>query len=384
MQETDHPLQQTELHIVSFDVPWPANYGGVIDVFYKLRTLHRAGIGIHLHCYQSGRAPAQELERYCRTVRYYPRKTGLGAALGLRPYIVAGRMSDELVRNLASDNLPILLEGLHTCGILSDPRLKGRFMIYRESNIEHHYYRHLAGAEKNPGRKLYFLMESLKLKRFQQILSHASLMLTVSQEDTVYLQQAFPEKQVVYLPSFHRDDEPAILPGRGDYALYHGNLKVPENLAAAQFLVNEIWEPRFPRLVVAGLDPPEQLVRLAAGKENIEIIAGPDDTAMFTLIREAHINILVTFQATGLKLKLLNALFNGRFCLVNPAMVAGTGLGEVCTVGLDADELKNHIGQLFQKNFTEEESARRRALLLQNYSNERNGKVLADLLTGRP
>ena len=40
-----------DLHIVSFNVPWPANYGGVMDVFYRLRALSRAGLRIHLHCY---------------------------------------------------------------------------------------------------------------------------------------------------------------------------------------------------------------------------------------------------------------------------------------------------------------------------------------------
>lgn len=377
-------MHPTELHIVSFDVPWPANYGGVIDVFYKLRTLHRAGIGIHLHCYHSDRRPAPELAKFCLTVHNYPRKTALFTAFGLRPYIVAGRMSDELVRNLANDNLPILLEGLHTCGILSDPRLKGRFLIYRESNIEHHYYRHLAGAEKNPWKKLYFLAESVRLKRFQNILRHASLMLTVSREDTAYLERTFPGHRVVYLPSFHRDDAPAILPGRGDYALYHGNLQVPENLAAAEFLVSKVWEPGFPRLVIAGLNPPQRLIRLAADKQNIEIVAGPSDEVLFTLIREAHLNVLVTFQATGLKLKLLNALFNGRFCLVNPAMVAGTGLEEACAVGEGPEALRHHLKDLFRRDFSEADLARRIALLREHYSNERNGKVLTGLLTEHP
>ena len=38
---------EKHLHIISFDVPYPANYGGVIDVFYKLKALHAEGIKIH-------------------------------------------------------------------------------------------------------------------------------------------------------------------------------------------------------------------------------------------------------------------------------------------------------------------------------------------------
>ena len=35
-----------KLHIVSFDVPFPPNYGGVIDVYYKCKHLHQLGIEI--------------------------------------------------------------------------------------------------------------------------------------------------------------------------------------------------------------------------------------------------------------------------------------------------------------------------------------------------
>jgi len=43
-----------KLHIVSFDVPYPANYGGVIDVFYKLKALHSLGIEIYFHVFEYG------------------------------------------------------------------------------------------------------------------------------------------------------------------------------------------------------------------------------------------------------------------------------------------------------------------------------------------
>ena len=58
-------MPENHLHIVSFSVPFPANYGGVIDVFYKLKALHKAGMKIHLHCYQYDRSEAPELNTYC-------------------------------------------------------------------------------------------------------------------------------------------------------------------------------------------------------------------------------------------------------------------------------------------------------------------------------
>ena len=54
-------MQNKHLHIISFDVPYPANYGGVIDVFYKIKALHAKCVKIHLHCFEYGRAEARVL-----------------------------------------------------------------------------------------------------------------------------------------------------------------------------------------------------------------------------------------------------------------------------------------------------------------------------------
>ncbi|MCX6283192.1 MAG: mannosyltransferase, partial [Bacteroidetes bacterium] len=43
---------EQHLHIVSFDIPYPPDYGGVIDVYYKIKTLSEAGVKIHLHCFE--------------------------------------------------------------------------------------------------------------------------------------------------------------------------------------------------------------------------------------------------------------------------------------------------------------------------------------------
>jgi hypothetical protein len=374
-------LTSPTIHIISFDIPFPANYGGVIDVYYKIKALHGAGIRIHLHCFEYNRKPASELEKYCTSVHYYPRNTGLLANISLKPYIVVSRMSTALMENLLKDHHPILFEGLHSCGFIGDKRLKGRFLIYRESNIEHHYYYHLFQAEKSPGKKLFFLAESIRLHLFQKTLRHASVMLTVSKEDTKYLSAHFPGNRVVYLPSFHNHDEVRIIPGRGRYALYQGKLSVPENSTAAEFLIKQVWENSFPELVIAGLDPPEWLVRMAAGRPNIRFVVNPSDEEMLGLIQEAHVNIMVTFQSTGLKLKLLNALFNGRFCLVNPQMVNGTSLDTLCNIAPDHTSLKNELQHLFKQEFDEDMIKQRNRILMKSYSNQNNCKLLTEILT---
>ena len=244
-------MPDKHLHIISFDVPWPPNYGGVIDVYYKLVALKNRGIRIHLHCFQYGREESEILEGLCESVHYYPRKSGILSELSVKPYIVQSRKSELLMANLLNDNYPILFEGLHTCYYLDDPRLKGRKKIYRESNIEHHYYYHLFKAEKDIFRKFFHLSESVKLRFFQKILNHAELMLTISQTDTEYLKKHFPNNNIEYLPSFHPNETFSILPGKGEYALYHGKLSVTENLKAAEFLIKKVFADLDKKLIVS-------------------------------------------------------------------------------------------------------------------------------------
>lgn len=365
-------MYEKNLHIISFSVPFPANYGGVIDVFYKLKALYKAGVNIHLHCFQYDRAAAIELEKFCVSVNYYPRKSGILSQLSILPYIVKSRQSDALLKNLLQDNYPILFEGLHSCFYLNHKLLRNRKLLYRESNIEHHYYYNLSKAEKNPIRKLYFLIESAKLLLFQKQLDNASKMLVVSQTDCDYLRRKFPVKDVVYIPSFHGNEEVVCLPGKSDYVLYHGNLSVSENAQAAHFLIEKVFKHISQKLIIAGLNPDEDLKKAIFNHSNIELIANPIQEKMDELISHAHINILITFQPTGLKLKLINTLFRGRYVIVNSNMLAGTGLKNLCIVKETAQEIQNAVKEYMENDFDMEQVQLRSNLLLSRFSDQSN------------
>ena len=115
------------LHIISFDIPYPANYGGAIDVFYKIKALSEKGIKIYLHCFKYGdRTPSEVLHYLCHKVYYYPRKTFAVDILGDTPYIINSRKDNLLINKLLKNDYPILFEGIHSCYYLTDERLKNR------------------------------------------------------------------------------------------------------------------------------------------------------------------------------------------------------------------------------------------------------------------
>ena len=150
------------LNIVSFNIPYPANYGGVIDVYYKLEALRACGVKLILHCFEYERPHAPELESICDKVFYYKRRTGVIANLTWLPYNVYSRKDHRLIENLLQNDYPILFEGLHSCYYMNDPRLRNRMKIFRECNIEHDYYRHLAKSGKGLVRNAFFKIEAMR------------------------------------------------------------------------------------------------------------------------------------------------------------------------------------------------------------------------------
>ena len=366
------------IHIVSFDIPCPANYGGVIDVFFKLKALVERGFKVHMHCFEYGREHSPRVEAICESVDYYKRDTSFGKAFGKLPYIVTSRISEQLIQNLIKDDYPILLEGLHSCGVLLDSRMKGRRIFVRTHNVEHEYYKYLAETEKNLRKKLFLRMESNKLRRFESVLSKATGILAISNNDYEYFKQSYDN--VYLIPAYAGFDKVDVLEGQGDYVLYHGKLDISENYNAAEFLIREVFKGLDIKLKIAGMNPPHHLVKCAESEPNIELIENPEDDDLQELIRNAQINILVTAQSTGLKLKLLNALFNGRYCVVNDKMVEGLDINDLCIVANTGNEIKTVVSDLMTKPFVEEQVEIRKSRMDAFYNPSHATDRLVELL----
>jgi hypothetical protein len=370
-------IPDKNLHIITLNIPYPADYGGMIDSFYRIRSLKKLGINIHLHCFEYGRSHSHELESFCKTVNYYHRKASIFNHFSLLPYNVFSRRSDHLLENLTRDNFPILFDGLHTTYYLDHPALSVRKKVVRVHNIEHFYFTTLAEYEKNPVRKLYFLFEAEKLKHYEKIVNKADSLLSVSEIDQEYFEGKYHNS--VLIPSFHPFDKIECLQGTGEYIIYHGDLSVNENISVCEFLISEIFSKLHYRCIIAGKNPPKKLTNLSSPFKNITIVQNPDNDYMMQLIQEAHINILLSRATNGLKLKLLMALFSGRHCLVNDAMLKGTRLHPLCHEGNSSDAIIEKIHHLMKQPFTGGMITEREKVLLM-YTNSFNAKRLSRLI----
>ena len=375
---------EKHLHIIDFTVPYPADYGGVIDLFWKLPALQKAGVQIHLHCFNYGRGEQKELNKYCVSVQYYQRNTGVKGFSASIPYIVSSRKNELLFNNLLQDDYPIFMEGVHSTYLLNDKRFKQRKKFVRIHNVEYDYYNHLAQTASSFVKKMYYLRESKLLKNYEfSMAKKATAFWGVTKKDVDVYRNELGCNNIDFLPLYLPNNwDIQIKEGIGGYCLYQADLSVDANERAAIWLLKEVFSTMELPLVIAGKNPSEKLEQLAHSFNHTCIVANPNEQEMQDMIAKAHINILPSYSNTGIKLKLLNALFNGRHCVVNDATVEGTGLEKLCHIANDATTMQHTIEQLFSQSFSNCEIGMRKELLNKIFNNDNNAAQQVEWIWG--
>jgi glycosyltransferase involved in cell wall biosynthesis len=375
---------EKHLHIIDFTVPYPADYGGVIDLFWKLPALQKAGVQIHLHCFNYGRGEQKELNKYCVSVQYYHRNTGVKGFSTSIPYIVSSRKNELLFNNLLQDDYPIFMEGVHSTYLLNDERFKQRKKFVRIHNVEYDYYNHLAQTASSFVKKMYYLRESKLLKNYEfSMAKKATAFWGVTKKDVDVYRNELGCNNIDFLPLYLPNNwDIQIKEGIGGYCLYQADLSVDANERAAIWLLKEVFSTMELPLVIAGKNPSEKLEQLAHSFNHTCIVANPNEQEMQDMIAKAHINILPSYSNTGIKLKLLNALFNGRHCVVNDATVEGTGLEKLCHIANDATTMQHTIEQLFSQSFSNCEIGMRKELLNKIFNNDNNAAQQVEWIWG--
>ena len=365
---------EKHLHIISFNTPWPANYGGVIDVFYKLPALQAQGVQIHLHCFDYGRGEQPELNQYCVSVDYYERHMGHKGISNTLPYIVSSRKNEELLENLLKDDHPIFMEGVHCTYLLLDKRFNGRKCFVRLHNVEYQYYHDLCKASSSPIKKMYFWMESRLLKAHEKKIATKAIFWGATEKDNAIYRNELGCKNIELLSLYLPDWKVQCPVGMGSYCLYHGDLSVDANEKAAVWLLKKVFSKLQVPFVIAGKNPSAKLAQLAHAHPHACLVANPSEKEMQDMIAKAHINLVPSYTTTGMKIKLLNSLFNGRHCVVNEATVAGSGLESACHIGTTDNAFREIVAQLYHQPFTADEIELRKRLLNGMFNNEVNAK----------
>jgi hypothetical protein len=368
------------LHIIALDVPYPPDYGGVFDLFFKLKALHALGVQIHLHCFDYGRGKQDELNKYCAEVHYYERRMGAKGFSFSIPYIVASRANEELLTRLKKDVHPIIMEGVHCTYFLHEDKLPGRKILVRLHNVEYQYYHHLAETTTSKRKGLYYSFECGLLKKYEKRIANKATIIAVNKKDAETYRRVLGAQHAHYLPVFIPFETVQGQAGIGTYCLYHGNLSVAENEKAVEWLLEKIFPGLGIPLIIAGKNPSHKLVKLAQQFPSTTLCANPSEEEMKGLVAKAQVHLVPSFNITGIKIKLLNALFNGRHCLVNRNTIEGTGLESACIIANDEESFIQQVKSLYKTPFTDEHLQIRCQLLETEFNNSQNAERLVELI----
>lgn len=366
------------IHIICLDAPAPPNYGGAIDMYYKITALAALGRKVILHYLEyNPERNAEALRPYCVEINAYKRKDFLTSFSFSVPYIVNSRINKDLIKRLNKDSYPILAEGLHCSGIL--PYLKDPSrVVLRMHNDEPDYYKSLGAIETNVFKKSYFKIEAALLKSYQSRLRKDLAVACLSETDLVRLRDKFGFTNLHFIPCFIPWQSVHSKEGKGAYCLYHGNMAVSENEAAALWLVRHVFSKVSIPFVIAGNGISKKLSASVQKYKTIRLIHRPPIEELNALIGDAQINILPSVNSTGVKLKLLHALFEGRFCITNSNGIRGSRISSNVYVANQPVEYVELVQQLFERTFTPQDIAERQTIL-NVYDNQANAQQLSAL-----
>nr|MBA4167757.1 glycosyltransferase [Chitinophagaceae bacterium] len=254
-------------------------------------------------------------------------------------------------------------------------------IVLRLHNVEYKYYRQLYKCSRSILKKLYYFHESMLLKKYESgIAGKVYAIAAMAPQDVNSYRNEFNAKNIVYLPVFSGFERPEPKEGRGSYCLYHGNLSISENEKMAIWLIREVFNDLNIPFLIAGKDPSSRLVRMVNRQKHTCLLANPSNENMQDIISKAQIHILPSLNCTGIKLKLLNALYNGRHCVVNNAAIESTGLEPLCHLAEDPTGFKSIILRLYNVPFSKEDIRFRNRLLTETFDTERNILQLTQLI----
>ena len=370
-------MQTKPIHIISFDNPFPPNYGGVIDVFYKIKSLHQLGFEIYLHCFYDDRSEvSEELKAIAKTVFLYKKNRNPLFLFSSIPLSVTSRFHKDLIQNINSIEAPILFEGLQTTMILNKIKLGNRKLFLRLHNLESNFYAGMSKNETSFLKKMLYYLESKKYTSYQNKIVDFDCVFTLSKMEFEYVKTK--TEKVCYIPVFHGNETFNSSSEFGNYVFYHGDLRLPDNKKAVSYLIRLFQKIPDYKLIIASSNGKEFVEKQFHEAKNVAFITIENEVHLAALLANAHINVMLSFQQAGTKLKIVNSLFKSRFCLINDNMVDDERIVSLCEIANSEKEFIEKINLLKSQPFNQNKE--RESVLLEVYNDLDNAKKLESFL----
>jgi hypothetical protein len=334
--------------VVPMEVPWPANAGGRIDVWRRLRYLREDGHRLALLSWHNlgrdGPLPSATLEQLaavCDSVQLSWIRRTLAenlrrvALLPRWPSHVAARwitLDRPAVLSWARAFAPdvLLLDGLY--GVAAVRWLSASLgvpWVYRAHNVEHVYMRQQQSRAQGWSARLGLAANRLGLRRLEEnTVREAAQVFDISHLDAAQW-GATGQRHVQWLPTVVDADFVDALEMASARAPawdigYFGNLHTPNNVEAVRWLVQQVL-PRMSapglRVMVAGSAPSAEVRECIAADPRITLLEDPP--SMPELIGAARVLVNPLQVGSGVNLKSVEMLFTHARLVSTPGGLQG-------------------------------------------------------------
>ena len=128
------------------------------------------------------------------------------------------------------------------------------------------------------------------------------------------------------------------------------NGSISDNIRSAFFIIN-IFKDLIEPLIIASSTKNKKLICEIHKHDNISFEFISEQCQLNDIIQGAHRNTLYSFQKSGTKLKVFNALYLGRHCILNKNMIDDPDVIGICDVAESKIEYQNAVIRLFKKEF---------------------------------
>ena len=342
--------------LIHQEFPYPPNNGLRIDMWRRLKAFSKLGHEIFLITWarpHGAEAPAEiELEQVraqCKELILLPIGGGLSAvafrlySLVRHPWYIAARsLPEDRYREVLGDVRSfdpelIWVEAVHASALAC--RLKVDLAVplaYRSHNVEHKYLAQQRSLTKSVAKRValwlgWWRLERAELKAFSQ----SEYIFDISMDDLKYW-EARGVKNGRYLSAIADDEAQTATHNQLDIdVLYVGNLSTPNNQFGILWFMENVWplvlsgQPNA-KLVIAGKNPPEDLVGKVSKWDGVRLEANPESAS--ALYGRARILINPIFHGSGVNIKSIDMI--------------GVGI-PVVTTSVGVRGLPNTVRELF-------------------------------------
>lgn len=364
--------------VLSPEAVVPANTGGRIVVYNKIKYLHELGHRIYLFCITDSDVESSiQTNEICLIVEEchnYNRNSyklnNVLHALSL-PYATASRTNSELIKDLQAlisreqiDLIDVEFPQMAQNVIKSSVSKKIKCVL-SEHNIEYRSMHSIALTMQNPIQKAVYLLDSRRLRSYEEKLIRSNRFdgyTFVSSDDMKFFQREHRNLQEkCHLVPIGAEDHRMDVSDNPRNIVIVGKMSYKPNVEGVLWFYNNAWpfiRKKCPKtnVYIVGKDPDQSLLDI--NDDRVKVTGTVDSVEPY--YKDSCVAVIPIFAGGGVKTKLIEASSHRMPIVCTPQSTTGTEFAHLkqCFISKDPEEFSDYIIEAINRSERSNEIAK--------------------------